>query len=372
MEIEFTRTSENRNSTVDTMKGILICMVVLGHTYNPFFTDFIYLFHVGVFFIISGYCFNQKYVNYFRGLMKLVRKRIKDLWIPYITYNFIFLLLQNFFIKIGFFTTSESYFNYNPITPDGYCSPVTINTALITLGKSLLFIDSRPFAGGLWFLGGLFFVTLGYAFLQFILKKLNFEKYHIVISILFLVVGWLCITSNLYVKIPAGKQICIILITEVLFTLGTYIRNYCLFPELNNVSYIGGFIYFYVLSYFLSSYDSISIASVDIVNPIFYLAGIITGGIGTYCLAKLCPLFSYLGNRTIPILALHLMSFKIISIIQWKIYNEDNVVLALYPVYNRSPILFWSIGNCIVGIVIPLLVCVFLSKFKICRFLLKC
>ena len=54
---------EQRNLTIDIMKGICIVLVVLGHTYNTYTTNFIYLFHVGVFFILSGYCFNQNYTN---------------------------------------------------------------------------------------------------------------------------------------------------------------------------------------------------------------------------------------------------------------------------------------------------------------------
>lgn len=271
--------SEQRNSSVDNLKGLLIVLVVLGHTYNPYFKDFVYLFHVGVFFILSGYCFSHRYTDSFAGLKELFVKRIKSLWIPYVAYNFIFLLLQNLFIKIGFLTTNPSYFDYNPMLSDGFCQPLTLKTGIIAFIKSLFFINSRPFAGGLWFLGGLFYVTLGYAVIQLILKKLKIEKFHILISAIFLVCGWLIIKTGLSAKIPMSKQICIILITEILFTLGTYIKEYIVLPKLSKWHYVIGFVYFAAVTYFLSLQGSISIAGVHIVNPLFYITSILTGEI---------------------------------------------------------------------------------------------
>ena len=162
-----------RNTNIDSMKGILIILVVLGHTYNKFCYGFISLFHVGLFFVLSGYCFNQKYSESILTLWDLFKKRIKSLWVPYVAYNFIFLLLMNILIKIGFLTSSDTYFFYEPYLNDGYCSPITIYGAIKAFIKSLFFINSRPFAGGLLFLGGLFYVTFLYAILQFILKKLK-------------------------------------------------------------------------------------------------------------------------------------------------------------------------------------------------------
>lgn len=365
-------TINKRNFSVDNLKGLLIVLVVLGHTYNSFFKDFIYLFHVGVFFILSGYCFNQRYTDNLIGLKELFIKRIKSLWIPYVSYNFIFLLLQNLLIKIGFLTTDVAYFDFDPMLPDGFCMSLTLKTGIIAFIKSLFFINSRPFAGGLWFLGGVFYVTIGYAIIQLFLKKLKIEKYHIFISVIFLVFGWLMIKSEFFAEIPMAKQICIILITEILFALGTYIKEYVVFPKLSKWYYLVGLIYFAALTYFLSLYGAISIAGVHIVNPLFYITSILTGGGMAYCFVQLVPRFSYIGKRTIPILALHLLSFKIISLIQWKIYDGDFIVLSLYPVWTIKPEILWSFLCLFVGVGFPLLINFMLSKTKIGKFCFKC
>lgn len=270
--------NKERNITVDFMKGLLIILVVLGHTYNKFCNNFIYLFHVGLFFVLSGYCFNQKYTDSIANLWKLFKKRIESLWIPYVVYNFIFLLLQNIWLKIGFLTSNEAYFSYEPYLKDGYCLPITISGAIKVFVKSLFFMNSRPFAGGLWFLGGLFYVTFLYTILQFILRKLNLEKFHIVFSVIFLIAGWLIVKQGFIQKIPILKQAAIILISEILFSIGVYIKEYLTIPEFKTPMYYAGFLSFFIILCVLSNFGTISIASVNIKNPLYYLTSILSGG----------------------------------------------------------------------------------------------
>ena len=51
---------KNRDCIFDIAKGIGIILVVLGHCAFSF-TNFVYMFHVSLFFIISGYFFSEKY-----------------------------------------------------------------------------------------------------------------------------------------------------------------------------------------------------------------------------------------------------------------------------------------------------------------------
>ena len=45
---------------LDVSKGLLIILMVIGHSGSPV-TSYIYLFHMSAFVFISGYTFNQKY-----------------------------------------------------------------------------------------------------------------------------------------------------------------------------------------------------------------------------------------------------------------------------------------------------------------------
>ena len=152
-----------RDDTLDIMKGLCILFVVIGHTYTPVISNFVYLFHVAVFFMISGYCFNNKYLDSWKGGFNLLKKRLVSLWIPYVAWNLLFLLLQNFFLKIGLITNDKHYFDLNPLTNYGFVNFLPIRAFPKTILKSFFFMNCRPFVGGLWFLGGLFFVTFTYS-----------------------------------------------------------------------------------------------------------------------------------------------------------------------------------------------------------------
>lgn len=83
----------------DITKGIAITFVVAGHSYFPKnVTDFIYLFHMPIFFLLAGYFFNfSKYSNNFTLLIKSSAKR---------------LLLPAFLWKIFFFNiTNRNFLN---------------------------------------------------------------------------------------------------------------------------------------------------------------------------------------------------------------------------------------------------------------------
>lgn len=80
-----------RNINVDALKGLLIIFVVIGHTQRGFTHDIIFLFHMPLFFMLSGSLLNRE---------KLIRPaylktRSIALLIPYVTY----LLLDWIFVR---------------------------------------------------------------------------------------------------------------------------------------------------------------------------------------------------------------------------------------------------------------------------------
>ena len=79
---------------IDFAKGIGIVLVVFGHSgidkYVPFLHNWIYSFHMPLFFIISGMVFNSsKYTNTYQLLKSLCKKLLK----PYIYFTLINLIL---------------------------------------------------------------------------------------------------------------------------------------------------------------------------------------------------------------------------------------------------------------------------------------
>lgn len=89
--------AKERDTSFDVLKGILILSVVLGHIRGGDIGRIIYMIHMPGFFLVSGYFFNIKENESFD---KYFVKLCKRLWVPYISYNFFFIILHNFFKKI--------------------------------------------------------------------------------------------------------------------------------------------------------------------------------------------------------------------------------------------------------------------------------
>lgn len=50
--------NKQRIEWIDTIKGVGIILVLIGHCNIPNINQYIYLFHMPLFYIISGYCWN--------------------------------------------------------------------------------------------------------------------------------------------------------------------------------------------------------------------------------------------------------------------------------------------------------------------------
>lgn len=372
-----------RNNVIDIIRGGGIILMVAGHTYNHFYHNFIYLFHVAVFYIISGYCFNDSYTDSLKNLFVLLKKRIKGLWLPYFSYNLLFLFLRNLLIKLGFLTLDSAYFNYEPILNDGFTQVLTFSGYIKTIIKSVFFIHSQSLVGGLWFLGGLFYVTFLYSFIQWLLKKLHIEKYHILFSVLLLFVGYFLKKFDLLRGLGLGKQISLVFVTEILFTLGTYISKFNFNFDLSNYIhenfnkkvFLFIFCVVFVVLYEISKFETISIAAVSIINPFAFICFSLLGFVLLYSFGKLIDgtksekIFLWLGKNTIPILALHTVAFKFVNFLQMLYYGEGKVVLALYPVWKTS--LFWGLLYTFIGVVFPSLLILVFGKIKFFKIFFK-
>lgn len=80
-------TKSVRRKDIDILKGIGILLVVIGHSIPelPNFSNLIYLFHMPLFFYISGIFFKAN-----KSIQELTDKKLKALILPYFTYLLIF------------------------------------------------------------------------------------------------------------------------------------------------------------------------------------------------------------------------------------------------------------------------------------------
>lgn len=89
-KIENTKYDHNRESWIDTLRGIGILFVILGHCEPPF-DKIIYSFHMPLFFLISGYLFKSK---------KNIKDYLKKIFIKYIIPYFLLCIINLLLVTI--------------------------------------------------------------------------------------------------------------------------------------------------------------------------------------------------------------------------------------------------------------------------------
>ena len=97
---------------MDVLRGLEIILIVLGHAAFPY-THFLYLFHLIIFFILSGYFFKEEYVKDKESLKKFIILKIKRLYVPFVIGNIICVLLNNTFISLNLYDNiNHKYFGF--------------------------------------------------------------------------------------------------------------------------------------------------------------------------------------------------------------------------------------------------------------------
>lgn len=94
-----------RDPIIDTVKGILILAVIIGHAYyyNPIIQPFIYSFHMAGFILFSGYFYK------YDSVIVHLRKSIKGLLYPY---AFFYSGTPRFFVGSGYYSPQNSVSNH--------------------------------------------------------------------------------------------------------------------------------------------------------------------------------------------------------------------------------------------------------------------
>lgn len=81
-----------RNPVIDVCKGIGILLVIVGHLGTVWGSP-IYMFHMSLFFILSGICFSDKYLV---RKFEFVRKRFLSLMLPFLIFKGIAYVIVHF------------------------------------------------------------------------------------------------------------------------------------------------------------------------------------------------------------------------------------------------------------------------------------
>lgn len=141
-----------RDNSISMTKGIAIILMVMVHAhFNPYCHSFISMFHMPLFFFMSGYCFKEAYLDNFS---KYLKKRVKGAYWPYVKWSLLFLLLHNVFYALNIY---NGEYGYRGSVSELYTSADFLKHSLLiiftmTSGEQLL--------GGYWFLHTYFIASI--------------------------------------------------------------------------------------------------------------------------------------------------------------------------------------------------------------------
>lgn len=171
--VENTLASCGHNAQVSIAKALGIVLMVMGHAGCPeYLHDFIYLFHMPLFFFLSAYFFRDVKVVDSAG--QYVLRKFKNLYWPYIKWSIIFLLLHYLFYQIGFYDNSLSW------------QELFVNVKCSVRGMW----QGERMLGAYWFLISLFWESLLFGLIIWIKHKTKSRYFDLIAVVLLFLVGY--------------------------------------------------------------------------------------------------------------------------------------------------------------------------------------
>ncbi len=335
--------TENISKTMDIAKGIGIILMVIGHT-SYLGYDFIYLFHMPLFFIISGFFFKPDNLLHKKSF---VVKRMKRLYFPFVVWNILFLFLHNKLYDAGI---NVEYYYWKDY--------------LYRLIKIFCFAGFEPFSRPLWFLKSLFIGSCVMLFVLLVTQKLPYKAWiRALVFFVLLVTGYILKIRYGAFPYDGHRE----LMMPCLIYMGYMIHRRHLLdrPPRLSVAWIC-----LAILWICSRNFTFILAGAEIVNPILFLVISFIGFYMVYAFSYwlqkwkyLARILMFIGKRTMPILILHLLVFKLLHwglfAMGWQgregldqAYNGDATYwlpyslvgvalpLALYQIYKKVGMLF--------------------------------
>ena len=340
-----------RYKVIDVIKGYGICLMVCGHSGAPF-TNWIYLFHMALFFIASGYLWNERNAETKKNVVQYVKRKVKSLWLPFVLINVFFTVTQNFFLKIGIYSTDAGASVLPVISLD---TSATIKKVI----GNIIFSGGSQLAGATWFLRSLFCITIINAIITYLLKDIISKKRMLFIVIVVTAIGMQLVNNNV-------RPISLLLEKIGLQSFFAGYFAYLIGMILRDTTSMR-FVKRHVLVCFLLSGGGLFLLNFvgkiqlnvgHIENVAFFALSSLLGWILVYIVSInskwIASCVEYIGKHSVWILGLHFLSFKIVTMVYLMIVPESKVTLAAYPVVYENNMLW--IAYTLVGIIAPLLV----------------
>lgn len=335
---------KNRLDYIDIAKGISMLCIIAGHMGSSKISQFVFTFHVPVFFLISGY-----FYKYRKGILK---HRFKQLLVPY------FFTCVAMIIFFAIKTYGETK-NISGV----FDSIITwIIASLYGSGARTDFFGLNVGAvGAIWFLLASFFATMFFTIFYEITEKITSlasrNTAMIGMSIILCKVG---IESANYTWLPFSVQAG--MVSTIFFTIGYIYKQ--LQNSLDNIvkrKLFIGFIIVWLFSLYRSflTGDLLNLVIAHFPSPALDVVGAMGGGsLFIVFVAKLIAnsrsrivkdFFEYIGKHSLMCLCIHLFELNCFQYDKWFWFISGKkyfaIVLMFKILFNICMILLISFLN---------------------------
>lgn len=142
--------AKQRDPVLDSMRGIGIVLMVLGHSGFP--APVLSIFPHGTVFMLSGWLFSLR-----GGLVHFAKRKVVTLWLPFVLANTAFTVLNNLFLRLNILTGDERILALpgNIVT-----TPTTLKDIIGRTAHWCVFDGGTQLGGALWFIQALFQISI--------------------------------------------------------------------------------------------------------------------------------------------------------------------------------------------------------------------
>lgn len=353
------------NTVISIAKGIAIILMVAGHAEGPeLLTNFIYTFHMPLFFIAAGYFFIRRYLT---DPWTFIAKRIKGLYFPFLRWSLFFLLLHNVWFHFGIL--NEQFGNWT----GGVTHPYTLKSAChrIFLMVTGMAGYDEFMAGAFWFFRGLLVASVAFLLLYKLLdSRARLRPEACVAVICASIIALMALRINYCIKIttiPNGgwREMWGIFF----FGIGVLYRKY--------ESRIGDrywlstlcllFLGFAATQHFRGMNNNAMPQDLWTL-PLTGTAGfLLVHHVSVLIDARdtmLRRLLVFIGNNTLYVFIFHILAFKPVSLLKIWWYDLPFAQIGCHMViHEHRPDLFWVIYT-FAGVALPLLTLVAIRRAK--------
>ncbi len=309
----------NRNKYMDIIKSIGIISIVIGHScwkiidQKILIGPFVYSYHIMIFFVISGFLYNEDKIYDNKTLFKYLINQIIKMIKIFFLYNLFFVIMHNFFVNLKIIDSSF------------YTDSILIKNIF----NGLRFITKECLLGAFWFIPAMLVSKMLFSFTYYLTKKNKILTF--IVMLFYAILGILLCYYKIF--LPYKIQVSILSVFFI-YTGLIMKKNWNILKQyIYKFGWIPSGIIMYLIVLFTNS--SIDLSVNKIINPVIFLMLTFIGIYFCFSLAKvinknkiISNLFSIIGKNSLHIMALHFLIIKLIDLIYSKIHliTETNII----------------------------------------------